>query len=407
MTWTRPWIRPCTRNALGALLALTATVALERPARAQQSCSALPNPIVIAGSSAIRPLVQAMAAPLAGQSQPITLIYQSQGSCTGVNAIVGDVTPTGACSSGACITGTATYYTAAGAAQTCNLDAGGQHVDVGVSDVFVNTCPGVTRPSTVGDFVGPVQPMTFVVPTASTQRALTFEEAYFVFGFGASGEAQPWTNESLLIIRNESSGTQQIIANSIGVPAARMRGTNGTSSQGVLNAVTASADPERTVGILAAEFYDQNRSSVKALAFRGRRQRYAYFPDSTATSFDKLNVRQGRYLPFGYLHLITAVDTSNVPVRSGARQFIGWVLGTAQDPPFDIIDLQIQARTVPQCAMRVQRPAEGANLTAYQAPEPCDCYFELRATGSTTCTACTSDATCGGGRCRRGYCEAR
>ncbi|HEX2570138.1 MAG TPA: hypothetical protein VH877_11315, partial [Polyangia bacterium] len=137
-------------------------------------------------------------------------------------------------------------------------------------------------------------------------------------------------------------------------------------------------------------------------------QRYAYFPDSTATSFDKINVRQGRYLPFGYLHLVAAINaTTNVPLRAGATQFINWVLGSAQNPPFDIIDLQIQARTIPQCAMSVQRSAEGASLTAYQAPEPCGCYFEFKATGATSCTACTSDATCGSGKCRRGYCEAR
>ncbi|HEX2573448.1 MAG TPA: hypothetical protein VH877_28120 [Polyangia bacterium] len=400
--------RPCIRAPLGALLVLAAAVALERPAGAQTACSSLPSPIVVAGSTAIGPVIRAMGTVLAGQASPVTLIYQSQGSCTGVNAIVNDVTPTGACTSGVCITGNATYYDATGAAQTCTLDAGGQHVDVGVSDVFANTCPGVTRPATVGDFLGPVQAMTFVVPSASTQRAITFEEAYFVFGFGTNGQAQPWTNESLFFIRNQSSGTQQIIANAIGVPAARMRGVDSGGSSGVLNRVTASTDPERTIGILSAEFYDQNRSSLKALAFRGRRQRYAYFPDSTATSFDKINVRQGRYLPFGYLHLVAAIDsTTNVPVRAGAAQFIDWVLGNAQNPPFDAIDLQIQARTIPQCAMSVQRSAEGASLTAYQAPEPCGCYFEFKATGATSCTACTSDATCGGGKCRRGYCEAR
>jgi hypothetical protein len=58
----------------------------------------------------------------------------------------------------------------------------------------------------------------------------------------------------------------------------------------------------------------------------------------------------------------------------------------------------------------VQRPFDGANLSLYAPPEPCACYFDAKvAQGTTKCATCTGtdDTPCGGGKCRRGYCEVR
>src|SRR5512146_2572113 len=121
--------------------ALAAMAAAAPSARAANpACSSLPDPIVVAGSSAVDPFIKAMGKVLAGQASPTTLVYQKQGSCTGVNAVVLDTTPAAACASGACITGTATYYDANGTALTCDLAATGTHVDVGLSDVWTDTC---------------------------------------------------------------------------------------------------------------------------------------------------------------------------------------------------------------------------------------------------------------------------
>lgn len=141
-------------------------------------CSSLPDPIVVSGSSAVGPFIQEMGKVLAGTT---TLIYQAQGSCTGVNAIVAN----------APITGTATYYDSTGTALSCDLAAAGTPVDVGMSDVFVESCTGQTAPAGVGQFSGPVEAMLFVVPKASQQTAITAEEAFFVFGYGAAGMAKP------------------------------------------------------------------------------------------------------------------------------------------------------------------------------------------------------------------------
>jgi len=57
--------------------------------------------------------------------------------------------------------------------------------------------------------------------------------------------------------------------------------------------------------------------------------------------------------------------------------------------------------------MKVQRSVEGGDMTPATVSEPCGCYFEFKATGATTCTACSDSSTCGTGMCRHGYCEAK
>lgn len=371
------------------------------------ACSSLPDPIVVAGSSAVGPFIKEMGKVLAGQGSPTTLIYQSLGSCTGVNAVVGDTTPAGACANGACIRGTATYYDAAGTAQTCDLDANGTHVDVGLSDVWVDTCTGSLPPSGVRDVPGPVEAMLFVVPKASTQQAITAEEAYFAFGFGAAGQAMPWLNDLLFYVRNALSGTQQITAHNIAVPAGRWKGVDKGGSSGVAGAVSASTTPEGTIGILGSDYYDLHRDTLSSLAFQAFHQKGAYYADSTATSFDKKNVRDGHYVNFGYLHMITHVDGNGTPSTPASKRFVDWITGntgTGGTPaPFDVLDITISAKLIPTCTMHVKRDSEGGALSLYTPPEACGCYFEAQV-GTTSCQTCTD--TCATGVCRRGYCEA-
>ena len=388
---------------VAAALTLCAATASANP-----TCASLPGPIYVAGSTAVGPFIQKMGAALVAQN--ITLVYQSKGSCTGVTPIINDTTPTGACAAGACIKGSATYYDSTGTAQMCDLDPAGTHLHVGVSDVFVSTCIGTAAPSTIGDFPGPVEPILFVVPggtNPSSQTAIVAEEAYFVFGFGGAGMVTPWTDPSLYFIRNSDSGTQGVIAQAIHVPSARMLGVDSGGSSGVLKNVTMSATPEKTIGIISAAFYDQNRATLKSLAFRTFQQKYAYYADSKHDALDKRNVRDGHYLPWGYLHLVTQVDSSGAPTDPKAKQFLDLMFGNTTLTGIDLLDLEITANTVPQCAMHVKRSSDGGDLSLYTAPKPCDCYFEQTAAKVTTCTACTDSSTCNGGTCRRGYCEVR
>jgi ABC-type phosphate transport system substrate-binding protein len=374
-------------------------------------CSTLPNPVYIAGSSAIQPFVRDMGKALVGNT---TLVYQSQGSCVGVSSILNDTTPTGACATGACITGNGTFFDATGAAQTCTLPPTGQHVDVGVSDVFATSCSGVASvPTTIKDNFGPIQAMLFVVPKASTQTAITAEEGYFVFGFGgANGMVTPWLDVAFQIIRNISSGTQQMTARAVGIPAAKMKGTDAGGSGGVVTQVSGSAMAEKTIGILAADQYDKKRDVLAALAFQSFKQWNAYYADSTATSLDKKNVRDGHYSVWGPLHMLIQVNsTTGVALTPAAKTFVDWVQGTPTTPapPFDYLDIEIGAGIVPACAMTVSRTVEMGPMTKSSPTEPCGCYFENKANGATSCTACTGTGagTCTGAgqACRRGFCE--
>ncbi|MBV8760963.1 MAG: hypothetical protein JO257_26955 [Deltaproteobacteria bacterium] len=364
---------------LSMLAAAVAALAIPTSAHAANpACSSLPDPIVVAGSSAVGPFIASMGKTLSGQATPTTLIYQKQGSCTGVNAVVLDTTPTGACASGACIRGTATYYDSTGTALQCDLDANGTHVDVGLSDVWVDTCTGQLPPSGVKDISGPVEAMAFVVPKASQQIAILAEEAYFVFGYGMTGQAKPWVNEMQLFVRNALSGTQQIMAHTVSVPAGRWKGIDKGNADGVISAVGTSTAPEATIGIVGAADYDQHRDTLTELAFQSFHQKGAYYPDSTATSFDKKNVRDGHYTAFGYLHMVTHVNGTGDPATSASLRFVDWITGntTRTAAPFDITDVTIKAHLIPTCAMKVQRNSEGGALSPFHPATDCSTHFE-------------------------------
>ncbi|HEY0482392.1 MAG TPA: hypothetical protein VGD37_32955 [Kofleriaceae bacterium] len=362
-------------SVVGALGVLTAAPYLADAA----DCPTFTDPIVLNGSSAVEPLVIAMAKVLSAQASPTTLVYAKPGSCVGVTSVQEDATPTAACAVGACITGTVEYFDAGtNAVTTCTLTAP-THVDVGLSDVWVDTCTGAQPKAGVKDTTGPVEPMLFVVPKASQQQAITAEEAFFAFGYGASGQARPWTVETNLAIRNPTSGTEQVLAHNIGLPAGRWKGMDKGGSGGVVTAVANSTAPDSTIGILGSDVYDANRDKLTALAFQAFHQRGAFYADSTATSFDKRNVRNGHYVNWGYLHMIARVDGSNA-MNAAARRFTDWVTGntgtTGTPAPFDITNLTIQSKLVPTCAMKVSRQSEGGVLAPFRPAVDCSATFD-------------------------------
>lgn len=384
-----------TRLMLG-LGAFAALIAAPRVSSAGP-CSSLMDPIVVAGSSAAKPLIKAMAAVLAAQAQPVTLVYVSQGSCVGVNDVVNDVHPDQACVSGACVTGTAIYWDSTGVTNpsaadlSCDLDTAGTHVDVGLSDVWADTCLGSVPAggaNGVKDSTGPVEAMLYVVTKASLQKAITAEEAFFVFSYGAQGQAKPWITEANYAVRSFGSGTQQILAHNIGVPAGRVKGKD-QSGPGVAAAMLTLSPAESAIGMLAAADYDQHRDTLTSLAFQAFGQFGAVYADSTNTSFDKRNVRDGHYVNWGYLHMITRLDaTSSLNPR--AKRFVDWVTGnTSSTPapilpggatPWDIDTLTAKARLIPTCAMKVQRTQEGGALTPSTPATDCSAKFETTAT---------------------------
>ncbi|MGC4067129.1 MAG: hypothetical protein QM784_21315 [Polyangiaceae bacterium] len=372
--------------------------------------------ILLTGSSAARPYLQQIAQQLS--TEKVFLVYVSSGSCSGVDAIV-NRTP---------VRTVATYWDGpASAGKSCRIPAEGWSADLGISDVFVQTCPGFELASLeaqqVKDAHGPIQTMAFVTPTTSRYGEISAQAAYFVFGFGAEGQvydpmgAVPiWNDESQIFIRGATSGTQALLASAVGVPTARWRGTVVGSSDdlaaALLNAAGNAESATKSLGILAADYVDSKnlRGMLRVLAFQDTHQLCAYFPDSTAGARDKRNVRDGHYPLFGPMHLLYRVDATGLPANAQNRQvtldILGYLSGTKPLPSgVPLLGLFAQNGLVPECAMRVTRTKDGGNLTAFSPSSPCSCAFEA-ATGTTDCKTCKVQGDCGSNEiCSLGYCE--
>jgi ABC-type phosphate transport system substrate-binding protein len=366
-------------------------------------CLGLTNPLVIVGSSAMKPFLARLAPKLGNDTAPITIVYQSSGSCVGVQAIL----------QATAAKGTATWWdpTAPDVSneRTCALPPTGTAVDIGMSDVFATSCGGLPfgLPANVGDFTGPIQTMAIVVPGASRSRTISAEAAYLAWGFGAASGTS-WTDETVLFQRGGTSGTQSLIASVIQVPPAQWRGLLTKNSDDMLAKLLAVPldRADEAIGILSTDYADNYRGDLRVLAFQDFGQRCAVTPDTTATSFDKANVRSGQYPLWGPVHFLVRVNAGAI-VSANADRVIGYLNGTRDLSGVDLVQYYSLRRLVPSCAMRVTREGDGAAPEPYKAPRPCGCYFESQATGQTSCQGCTRDLDCPASapKCSFGYCE--
>jgi ABC-type phosphate transport system substrate-binding protein len=392
------------RYLAGAIPAMAGAVfafswALQAQAQTAPNCADLPNPVFVAGSTAAQPFLAKVAGDLAASTPPITVVYQGQGSCVGVGYLT---------SSSNTITGTGVYWDSSGTAVSggCTLSLTGNTVSIGISDVYATTCPGVTAlPSDVQDFKGPIQSMTFVAPLGSNQKAISAEAAYLVVGFGGtSNPVSPWIDATAIEVRSPTSGTQQMIANAINVPAAKWQGVQNTGSGAVVTALQNLATggySDKAIGILAADVADKNRTTLKVLPYQHYGQHCGYLPDSASNTFDKQNTRDGHYFIWGPLHLLT-----KVPVDPKAQA----VIDALSKPNIALIKTEAASSVVPDCAMRVTRTGEVGPLASYMPPKSCECAYLAAATGSapTSCTPCpngASDCAAPKPACNYGFCE--
>ncbi|HEY2746385.1 MAG TPA: hypothetical protein VGL86_17250 [Polyangia bacterium] len=377
------------------------------------------KPIYITGSTALEPVLKAVGPALTTAPTPYVIVYdKSLGSCGGAALVANPPMP---------IASTTTmYYVPAGGDGTVNATCTQPATPVSppytlvLSDVDISLCPGSPAvPTTAHDFNGPVNDMVLVVPASSTQKAISAEDVYLMFGMGASGMVSPWVDPTAYFTRSNTSGTRAMIAINSGLGAHDWQGMPQTGSGPVFNAVVANNQTaaEKTIGILGEDFYDastggvSNRNSVKALAFRGFHQQLAYWPDSTLTSRDRRNVRDGRYAIWGYVHTLANVDGTGTPTDAGAKYFIDLLSGNLASPPVDVLSLTVSSHLTPVCAMNVTHAKEGAPMTPYTPAAPCGCAFDTKVAGTApaSCMACTMDSDCTSSsatHCRFGYCEA-
>ncbi len=297
------------------------------------------------------------------------------------------------------------------AAPTCDAPAAPPAVDLAIGATFLSSCPTLpAKPQGIAVVDGPNQAYGFIVHKGSSQIAITAEEGYLAFGFpGGTGQAPPWLDQNLRFVRGLTASTTLTMAAAIGLTAAQMKATTPSqTSLLLLNSVATAADAEAAIGILGTELYDQNRGQVKLLAFRTFQQRYAYFPDSTSTSFEKKNVRDGHYLPWSPTPYLFEAGAGGVPAKASVARVLDLLSGRKQEADVDGLESVVASGLIPQCAMRVKRDFDGGQLSLFDPPEPCGCFFDKSVPGgATTCAACASDAACGAGKCRHGYCEAK
>jgi len=377
---------------------------------------ALPAPIIYAtGSTAIQPYVARVAQVLEGLSIA-SVVYLGAGSCFGIDAMTN---PAGYPLQR--IGKTATYYDSAldgsGNVQsgTCTVDDSSRLADVGISDVFPTTCdPDLASqgglPNNLHDFFGPVQVMEFVVPSTSSQTAISAEAAYMVWGYGSASGVSPWTDETFLLQRSATSGTQNMIGAAIGLGPSLWHGIKNGTSTAISSAIEnvaamraidggPSSDleaAEKTMGILASDVADNSRQFLHPLAFQDVGQTCGWYPDSHAGAFDKSNVRDGRYPIWGPSHLVVYADANGNPTNPAAKTLIDAMSGTNSQvlATLNIVQFYAKSHVIPTCAMHVTRSSDGHDYAPYSPPISCSCYYDLQTTQQTSCATCNTDADC-------------
>jgi len=381
-------------------------------AAALPACSSLTNPLYIMSGDTQVPILKALGKALRqDNANPVTLVWQATGSCTIIDAVYNN-TPLRQNLS--YIPDDPAWDVNSGTVPTCAPPAAGLPVQLGIPIVYPESCTSTPAPATVKAFKGPVQSFLFAVPKVSTAQAISAEEAYMVFGFGAAGGVTPWNDEAFFYIRPATKGTQVSLGAVIGVPAAKWKGLPIDQSTVLASMLAASLSPQKAIGILGTEIYDSasNRMVLRALSFEGFGQTGGYFPDTTVSALDKRNVRDGHYLGWSHVFYLTAVDGAGVAIEARAGRVIDILTtapGAAAPGGLDPLQLVAGKGLVPVCAMNVQRAVEGGPVTAYSAPDPCGCFYESTVgTAPSSCVACSTSAPCAatGTTCRHGFCEA-
>ena len=125
--------------------------------------------------------------------------------------------------------------------------------------------------------------------------------------------------------------------------------------------------------MLGTDDYDQPiaRDTVKALGFQAHGQSCAYLPDSSLTSRDKLNVRDGHYPLWGRIHFFAA-RSNGMLLSPAAAAFMSPFSSPVLDPV--ILSAIIKSGLVPPCAMKVRRVSDLGDFTYFDPPPvACGC----------------------------------
>lgn len=387
-----------------AMLVVAVGTTFSLPALAQDVVACddldLPNPIYGSGGSAITATLQKVATALAGLDEPITVLFSDPGACTGYQAFLDQS-----------VTTNFKYWLADGTLQTCAPPTvGGQKADFAHMGNPVTDCTGLTLPEGVADIPAPVQTLNIITSIDSDEDSISREALYFIYGWGAESEAPPWNVEANLFKRKTDSFVHNFLAAAIGLSPSSFIGTEVANQQAVIEGIfgAAATDPNSTLGYVSgsAAANAENREKIKTLAYQHTGQECGYWPSLGPDTFDALNVRKGLYHFWAPGHFFAEVNEDGVPTNPLVADLLSWFAGTSNPEGIDVTEIVIQAGDVPSCAMQVTREGLAGAISSFAPEQPCGCFFDAVATGTSTCATCETDEECGDGKCRRGYCEA-
>jgi hypothetical protein len=411
----------------------------------------VPNPVYIAGSTTAKPFILNLAKAL-GSS--VSLIYSPEPACNGLDDVLASPAQQE--------TATPSFASPTKGFLSCTAGTGPYpafNVDIALSDVYATSCiaPQLSVGTGYADWLGAIQAFEFVVPWTSSEFSISADAAYVVFGFAAQNYVvTPWNDPTAIWTRGDTAAAQLILGQAIGLSAAKWLSTASAeagaaqvlSSSTVMATTISGANatkPNSTIGILGSSSTDPLKSApgvsdagaatggVKPLAFQAIGQDCGYYADSALSTYDKINVRQGRYAVWGPLHFVTSVDGSGNPTvnpqasanlvpstQASVETVINAIthkgLSNGSTPTLQaVIAAEAGASFIPDCAMQVKRTSELGAEASYQPALGCGCYFESLTGGGTTlssyCSTCSVDADCAdaGGypHCNFGYCEAQ
>src|SRR5688500_7401084 len=198
------------KPGIKALSCLTAGTAfgLIAPAALAAPCADLdlPNPVYGVGGSAVTATLKAVGTALAGLDEPITILYADPGACIGYQQYLNDA-----------ITSTFKYWSAEGTQQTCDPPLDGQPADFAHMGNDHDFCIGLDLPNdypeAYKDTLGPVQTINFIVDKDSSQKSISAEALYYIYGLGAEAAGiQPWTDPTHVVLRTTASFAHQFPA---------------------------------------------------------------------------------------------------------------------------------------------------------------------------------------------------
>ncbi|MBL4634799.1 MAG: hypothetical protein JKY56_13075, partial [Kofleriaceae bacterium] len=295
--------------------------------------------------------------------------------------------------------------------------------DLSAMDVGGVTClGGAAPPAGLTEYPSHVETLGFVVPRNSSQNSITATEAYYMLKFGGEADRQvePWTDPNFIFVRNPGSSTQLTIGANIGIAGTRWNGAlKGHQGSGDVRdeviAENTTGNAEKVIGILNSSKWEAALNDMRVLAFQPYNQCIgAVFPDSTSTSRDKRNVRDGHYPIWTNLRYIVRTNDSGAALSDNGpaaaarvERFVELMTGVASVPGLEVALSVIETGNIPTCAMKVKREVDGGAISEFAHPAPCECLFLEENGVDSGCTSCTMDTQCGGGTCRFGFCESR